>query len=74
MNEVQSVMVQPVAVNESDAELEQELAEIMGSALNDSKEAEKDQSFNSVNLPNLSDLNLAGKSSDFFYLVLPFLK
>lgn len=70
MNEVQSVMVQPVTVNDSDAELEQELAEIMGGAWDSPKELEKpqDESLKSVDLPNLSDLNLAGKMSQMFLI------
>ena len=55
-------MTQPVVSSESDAELEKELAEIMGTDWNDSNEADKnkDQSFNSVDLPNISDLGLHG--------------
>ncbi|XP_031787382.1 charged multivesicular body protein 7 [Nasonia vitripennis] len=60
LNEVQSAMTQPVTSNESDAELEKELAEIMGTAWNDSADADKskNQSFNSAELPDLSELDL----------------
>lgn len=62
-------MTQPVTSNESDAELEKELAEIMGTAWNDSADADKskNQSFNSVELPDLAELDLHGK---IFYKLL----
>ncbi|XP_014236757.1 charged multivesicular body protein 7 [Trichogramma pretiosum] len=60
LKEVQTVMAQPVALNESDAELEQELADIMGTAWEDLPKSgkTKDKSFNSVELPDLSALDL----------------
>ncbi|XP_058797791.1 charged multivesicular body protein 7 [Phymastichus coffea] len=60
LNEVQSVMTQPVHISESDSELEKELTEIMGSAWDNPKEDDKKKplSFNSFELPNLSELDL----------------
>lgn len=61
-------MTQPVHVSESDSELEKELAEIMESAWDEPKEVDnkKPLSFNSFELPNLSELELHGESITLF--------
>ncbi|KAJ8686286.1 hypothetical protein QAD02_022080 [Eretmocerus hayati] len=60
LNEVQSVMTQPVSCNETDVELEKELAEIMASSWDDANISSKntDKSTGSIDLPNLSELDL----------------
>lgn len=62
-------MNQPIVDNNSDDELERELNELLESEEKPQKEKEKskDESSSSLDLPNLSDLELAGKILKVFF-------
>lgn len=60
LKDVEIAMAQPITSNsDSDAELEKELADILAS--DDFDNDDLDKSLQSLNLPNLSKLDLLGK-------------